>query len=152
MYCAIRTVVMVACFQLALAGIAFADPQIAFEEKEYDFGELEQGKNGECFFAFKNTGDAPLNIKKIKTSCGCTASSTDKDLLEPGEKGTVKVVYKTEKRSGSFRQKIRVLTNDPVRRSPQGPLASCLPEAKISPWVAALTLSAWPTKVRARVP
>ena len=74
---------------------------------------LEQGKNGTHFFMFTNAGDEPLRISKIKTSCGCTASSTEKKLFEPGEKGNVKVVYKTKNRSGPFRQKIRVFTNDP---------------------------------------
>ena len=110
----IKTIFALVCFQLALMGTAFAGPKIVFTEKEHDFGDLEQGKNGEYFFTFKNAGNEPLKIDKIKTSCGCTASSAEKDLVEPGEKGEVKVVYKTKNRSGSFRQKVRVFTNDPA--------------------------------------
>jgi hypothetical protein len=87
---------------LGLVGSAVAGPNIEFAESEHDFGELEQGKNGEYFFTFKNVGDEPLKIDRIKTSCGCTASSTEKDLIEPGEEGEVKVIYKTRNRSGSF--------------------------------------------------
>ncbi len=109
----IKTILALVCFQIALIGTAFAAPRIVFNENEHDFGELEQGKNGEHFFTFKNAGDEPLKINKIKTSCGCTASSTEKKLFEPGEKGEVKVVYKTKNRSGSFTQKVRLFTNDP---------------------------------------
>lgn len=113
MNCTIRMVFILACFQLALVGTAFAAPEIVFNEDEHDFGELEQGRNGEHFFTFKNAGDEPLKINKIKTSCGCTASSAEKDLLGPGEEGEIRVIYKSKNRLGSFNQKVRVFSNDP---------------------------------------
>ncbi len=116
MHRAFKAIVIVACFQLALSGTAYASPKIVFSEGEYDFGKLEQGKNGEHVFRFSNAGSEPLKIDRIKTSCGCTASSTEKDLIQPGEEGEIKVVYKSKNRSGPFHQKIRVFTNDPEQQ------------------------------------
>jgi hypothetical protein len=113
MYRTTRTTAILACFLWVLAGSAYAGAKIEFAESEHDFGDIEQGKNGEYFFTFKNVGDEPLKIDRVKTSCGCTASSTEKDLIEPGEEGEIKVVYKSKNRSGAFTQRIRVFTNDP---------------------------------------
>ena len=47
-------------------------PIIEFNETEHDFGEIERNIPVETTFTYKNTGNAPLVITDIKTSCGCT--------------------------------------------------------------------------------
>ena len=68
-------------------------PVIEFNETEHDFGTIERNANVETVFSYKNTGDAPLVITDIKTSCGCTVPEDwSKEPLAPGEtnKFTVK--------------------------------------------------------------
>ena len=43
-------------------------PKILFEQTEYDFGRLDQGVKIEHAFIFKNTGDAPLIVDKVRSS------------------------------------------------------------------------------------
>lgn len=69
-------------------------PVLTFEETEHDFGEIEARKPVETVFNYKNTGDAPLVITDIKSSCGCTVPKDwTRDPLAPGDSGKFTVRY-----------------------------------------------------------
>jgi len=111
-----RTLVVLVLFLAAfLAERAQAAPLASVPVAEHDFGRLKEGGEAFHLFTIKNDGDEPLVIKRIKTSCGCTASSTTRDTIAPGETGEIKVIYKTRNRPGPFHQKVLVLTNDPAQ-------------------------------------
>ena len=64
-----------------------------FAEKEFDFGEIDNGTPVEHLFKFKNTGDAPLVIVNAKASCGCTVPEYSKTPVAPGEEGELLVKF-----------------------------------------------------------
>ncbi|AEE20549.1 uncharacterized protein DUF1573 [Dokdonia sp. Hel_I_63] len=68
-------------------------PVIAFDESEFDFGNIEKGTTVEHKFTFTNTGKAPLVIVDAKSSCGCTVPEYSKNPVAPGEKGELLVKY-----------------------------------------------------------
>lgn len=69
-------------------------PVLQFEETEHDFGEIEARKPVETVFNYKNTGDAPLVITDIKSSCGCTVPKDwTREPLAPGDSGKFTVRY-----------------------------------------------------------
>lgn len=69
-------------------------PVLEFEEKEHDFGEIEKGTPVETVFKYKNTGDAPLVITNIKSSCGCTVPQDwSREPLVPGGEGKFTVKF-----------------------------------------------------------
>ena len=69
-------------------------PVIEFDKLEHDFGEIEKGTSVETTFIYKNTGEAPLVITDIKSSCGCTVPQDwSKEPLEPGKSGQFSVKY-----------------------------------------------------------
>jgi hypothetical protein len=69
-------------------------PVLTFEETEHDFGEIEARKPVETVFNYKNTGDAPLVITDIKSSCGCTVPKDwTREPLAPGDSGKFTVRY-----------------------------------------------------------
>ncbi|MFG6687670.1 DUF1573 domain-containing protein [Mariniflexile sp. HNIBRBA6329] len=69
-------------------------PVLVFEETEHDFGEIEKNQAVETVFTYKNTGNAPLVITEIKSSCGCTVPEDwSKEPLEPGKSGKFTVKY-----------------------------------------------------------
>ena len=45
-----------------------ANPRIAFEKIEFDFGEVEAGEKVEHVFRFRNTGEGLLKIEKVRSS------------------------------------------------------------------------------------
>ena len=48
---------------------------ITFEKEEHDFGSLLQGEVVSYSFHFTNTGNAPLIISQVTSSCGCTVAN-----------------------------------------------------------------------------
>ena len=83
---------------------------IDFEKEVMDYGTLDQYSDGMRVFTFSNTGNAPLIISNVKTSCGCTVPSYSKEAILPVKTGEIKVSYDT-KRLGSFTKTITVLSN-----------------------------------------
>ncbi|WP_308992614.1 DUF1573 domain-containing protein [Mariniflexile litorale] len=69
-------------------------PVLEFNETEHDFGEIEKNQSVETVFSYKNTGNAPLVITEIKSSCGCTVPENwSREPLAPGKTGQFTVKY-----------------------------------------------------------
>jgi hypothetical protein len=85
-------------------------PMISFDMDTIDYGEVAKGSEGMRTFVFENTGDAPLMIEGVRSSCGCTIPKKPEKPIAPGEKGEITVRYDTN-RIGVFRKTITVNTN-----------------------------------------
>lgn len=70
---------------------------IEFESTTIDYGKIEKGSDGIRSFTFKNTGDHPLKIYQIYSSCSCDIVSKPEEPIAPGETGIIKVKYDTKK-------------------------------------------------------
>ncbi|GAA3567696.1 DUF1573 domain-containing protein [Snuella lapsa] len=69
-------------------------PVIEFDKTEHDFGEIDAKTQVETVFKYKNTGDAPLVITDIKSSCGCTVPKDwSREPLAPGATGQFSVKF-----------------------------------------------------------
>lgn len=84
--------------------------KIEFEKTTIDYGTIEKGADGVRVFKFKNTGDAPLIISNVKSSCGCTIPKKPNKPIMPGDTGEIEVKYDT-KRVMPIRKTITVLSN-----------------------------------------
>lgn len=85
-------------------------PQMTFESKEMNYGEIAKGSDPLRQFHFTNTGNAPLVIQNAKGSCGCTVPDYPKEPIMPGEAGVIDVRYDT-KRVGPFTKSVTLTTN-----------------------------------------
>lgn len=85
-------------------------PMISFDTDTIDYGEITKGSDGVRTFTFENTGDAPLEIQGVRSSCGCTIPKKPEAPIAPGDKGEITVRYDTN-RVGVFRKTITVNTN-----------------------------------------
>jgi hypothetical protein len=90
-------------------------PDIQFRETSFDFGEVKQGEKVEHTFRVSNEGKSPLVLRKVRTSCGCTASKPDKEVIQPGESANIPVSFNTRGRNGRQNQSITVYSNDPKK-------------------------------------
>lgn len=84
--------------------------KIEFKADTIDYGTIEKGADGVRVFEFTNTGDAPLIVSKVTSSCGCTVPKWSKDPILPGQTGEVQVKYDT-KRVSPIRKTITVISN-----------------------------------------
>ena len=84
--------------------------KIEFKTIEIDYGTIEKGADGVRTFEFTNSGEAPLIISNVKSSCGCTVPSWPKTPIMPGDSGEIKVKYDTN-RVNPIRKTITVTSN-----------------------------------------
>ncbi|WP_265243633.1 DUF1573 domain-containing protein [Muriicola sp. Z0-33] len=84
--------------------------KIKFKTETLDYGVVDKGSDGVRIFEFTNTGDAPLIISKVSSSCGCTIPKKPEAPILPGKNGEIQVKYDT-KRVGPIRKAITVLSN-----------------------------------------
>ncbi|GAA3564590.1 DUF1573 domain-containing protein [Snuella lapsa] len=84
--------------------------KIEFKTETIDYGTIEKGADGVRVFEFTNTGDAPLIISDVKSSCGCTVPKKPKGPILPGETGEIEVKYDTN-RVNPIRKTITVISN-----------------------------------------
>lgn len=85
-------------------------PEIHFEIMVYDFDTIQKGSGACCEFTFTNTGNEPLILEKVKTSCECTVSKWPKKPIMSGKSGVIKVIYST-RTVGYFYRTIAVMSN-----------------------------------------
>ncbi len=83
---------------------------INVEQTEIDMGTLQQGKPQTVIFKLKNTGNHPLFIKHVESSCGCTVPEWTKKPVNPGNAAEIKVTYDAEY-PGRFIKQIKVFCN-----------------------------------------
>jgi uncharacterized cupredoxin-like copper-binding protein len=81
-------------------------------ETQFNFGQVKEGEVVSHTFQLVNKGQSELEIKDIKTSCGCTAAMLSSSKLKPGETGTLKVDLDTKNRIGKMSRTITIVSND----------------------------------------
>jgi hypothetical protein len=95
------------------AGFAWATPELAVDQEEFDFGSVPQGERVQHTFILSNAGDAPLVVSKVRSSCGCTVALLSSKNLEPGEQGELKASFDSVRFRGAVSKTIYLYTNDP---------------------------------------
>ena len=99
---------------LLTTGISFAQKEAKIEFKAIDntidYGTVNKNDdNGVRTFEFTNTGDEPLNITDVKSSCGCTIPSKPTEPIQPGKTGKIEVKYNMH--TGKINKTITVKSN-----------------------------------------
>jgi|GEM_PF-683061 len=90
------------------------NPEVVFNQKEYDFGSVLKGDTVKTSFVLKNEGKNTLIIRKIQPSCGCTASKVDKMEIPAGDSATIQIEFNTLGREGEDLKTLTIITNDPA--------------------------------------
>ncbi|MEY8612704.1 MULTISPECIES: DUF1573 domain-containing protein [Parabacteroides] len=87
-------------------------------QTDIDFGTFDKSETKETTIEVKNTGNSPLVIVDVSTTCGCTAATYDKHPAKPGESLQVKIKM-TPKDTGFFDEVVTVrynsINNQPVK-------------------------------------
>ena len=83
---------------------------VSIVDSEKDFGNIPLNEKREHVFKLVNTGNKPLVIYDVVTSCGCTKAEYGKEPVRPGETLDLKVIYNAEDK-GRFRKNLTVYCN-----------------------------------------
>lgn len=73
-------------------------------------------------FPFRNTGDGPVRIAMVLSSCDCVTAQPAKDTYAPGEAGELRAVFKPEGRTGRMERTISIVTAE----NPESPVTLVL--------------------------
>jgi hypothetical protein len=93
------------------------EPVFTLADNVHDFGLVDEtGGLATCVFRVQNTGSAPLIIKHVQSSCGCTEPEWTKHAIEPGKQGDIVISFDPTNRPGPFRKNVAVYTNEKVFR------------------------------------
>lgn len=80
------------------------------KENTIDYGTVSaESDNGIRTFEFRNTGDAPLIITNVQSTCGCTVPTKPTEPILPGMTGKIDVKYNMK--LGPIRKTITVESN-----------------------------------------
>jgi hypothetical protein len=83
---------------LALLSVVCATAQepkgadIEFQSTVVDFGSIEQDGGKQMMrLSFTNTGDVPLVVTEVRTSCSCMSVKYERKKIEPSERGVLTI-------------------------------------------------------------
>lgn len=105
---------MLATVSLGLMTQLYADEpkgaDIEFAEKVVDLGLLAQDDEKQHLrLSFCNTGDVPLVVTEVRTSCSCTTIKYDRKPVKPGESGVLNITVDPKKApKGNFYRVLQV--------------------------------------------
>ncbi len=105
-------VTIIAIMLMSSFGFAQNGPKIEFKAKDntIDYGTVtKKGDNGIRSFEFTNTGDAPLIITNVLSTCGCTVPTKPEAPIMPGKTGKIDIKYNMA--PGPIRKTITVESN-----------------------------------------
>ena len=88
-------------------------PHFMVDSTERDFGILREGEEAKMIFKIQNVGERNLIIRKIETTCGCTAVLPSQRVLLPGKEMDLNVIFHSAGRNGKQRKVITLFCNDP---------------------------------------
>lgn len=90
---------------------------IKFDQDTFDFGTVIEGEKVAHAYTFTNTGNHDLIITKAVGSCGCTVPEWPKEPIKPGKKGSIDVVFNSDRRVGKANKEVTIYANtEPATR------------------------------------
>jgi len=97
----------------ALTSVLHAGPVMECDEGDYDFGELDNTHTIKHDFLLRNSGDAPLTIKRIVVSCGgCATVTVGSNTIQPGASTTVTFTLPLTNMRGVVNRTAIVISDD----------------------------------------
>lgn len=83
---------------------------IEFVSNVIDLGTLSQDDDPQVLrVAYTNTGDLPLVVTEVQTTCSCTTVQCDRRKVEPGERGSIVITMNPSKApEGNFYRVLKV--------------------------------------------
>ena len=104
-------VILAVCLLLPVVDVQ--SQTLTIDEPTFDFGEINDINLVYKTVTLTNTGDAELEIKRVKGTCGCTTGKLEKTSLEPGESTSLTIQFLPATYDGLISKAIKIASNDP---------------------------------------
>ena len=86
-------------------------PEISFNNKTHDFGELKNYEKKVYSFRFQNTGKSELLISKVSSSCECLTVDYPQKSILPNAYGTINILFNSGEFDGKIEETITIFSN-----------------------------------------
>src|SRR5438309_8075789 len=93
-------------------GVA-ARAELKWEQNTIELHPSAGDKTAVAHFKYQNTGSTPVRFKSVKASCGCTTTQSQKEVVNPSEKGEIVATFNIGDRTGQQMKTVTVQTDDP---------------------------------------
>lgn len=100
-------------FTLSILLAVAARADLKWEQNTIELHPSAGDKQAVAHFKYENTGKTQIHFKSVKASCGCTATQTQKESVNPGEKGEITATFNIGDRTGMQVKTVTVQTDDP---------------------------------------
>lgn len=100
-------------FTLSILLAVASRAELKWEQDTIDLHPSSGDKQAIAHFKYENVGTTPVHFKSVKASCGCTTTQTQKEVVNPGEKGEVVATFNIGDRTGQQMKTVTVQTDDP---------------------------------------
>src|SRR5258708_21332476 len=100
-------------FTLSIFSCVAARAELKWEQTTVDARPAVGDKTAVAHFKYENVGKAPVHFKSVKASCGCTTMQTQKEVVNPGEKGEIIATLNIADRTGQQMKRVIVQSDDP---------------------------------------
>src|SRR5260370_25860247 len=100
-------------FTLSIVAVVAARADLKWAQSTVDAHPALGDKTAVAHFKYENVGKAPVHFKSVKASCGCTTMQTQKEVVNPGEKGEIIATLNIGDRTGQQMKTVNVQTDDP---------------------------------------
>ena len=97
-------------FLLIVTLAAVAQPRISSNKETHNFGQIEWKRPVTVEYTITNTGNQPLVLTNVTTSCACAVADWTKEPIAPGAKGIVKASFDA-KALGRFEKSVGIYSN-----------------------------------------
>jgi hypothetical protein len=91
-----------------------APQMVPAELRFHDFGTVARSAKTEHRFPITNIYQQPMQISSVRASCGCTTPIIEKQVLQPGETGSILARFNTGTHTGQKKATLTVSITAPV--------------------------------------
>src|SRR5262250_1247583 len=95
-------------FTLSILLTVAARAELKWEQTTIQVHPAVGDKAAVAHFKYENIGKTPVHFKSVKASCGCTTTQTQKEVVNPGEKGEIVATFNIGDRIGQQMKTVTV--------------------------------------------
>src|SRR6478736_6782457 len=115
-------------FILSITVCVGARAELKFDKTELELHPTPADKQAVGHFTYLNTGKQPVHFKGVHASCGCTTAQTQKDIVQPGEKGEITATFNIGDRTGTQVKTVSVETDEATNQKTTLTLKAEIPQ------------------------
>lgn len=93
-------------------------PKLEIQQNLWSFGQVGPKDVVEHTYVLENTGEAPLTVSRIYTTCGCTTAELTARVIPPGKSALLRLIFDAgfhDTRGQQVKRGIIIENNDPTR-------------------------------------